>query len=99
MGETMNRASRLESTGVPSTVHVDSATLAAAQLTPSSPGVQEREVELKGLGAEKTYLVDPSTVIPVRDPTLGVADAGDRDTSPDVHCTATAVKPLSVATK
>ena len=59
MGETMNRASRLESTGVPSTVHVDSATLAAAQLTPSSPGVQEREVELKGLGAEKTYLVDP----------------------------------------
>ena len=64
MGETMNRASRLESTGVPSTVHVDSATLAAAQLTPSSPGVQEREVELKGLGAEKTYLVDPSTVVP-----------------------------------
>ena len=84
MGETMNRASRLESTGVPSTVHVDSATLAAAQLTPSSPGVQEREVELKGLGAEKTYLVDPN-LIPLLMPPVESAELCEPPAAADLH--------------
>lgn len=54
MGDTVNKAARLESSGVPMCVHMDRETLLAAGLDPGL--LEERQVMLKGLGEVTTYL-------------------------------------------
>lgn len=63
-GDTVNTASRMESSGVPGRIHVAPST---RDLLRDSWSFEEREpVEVKGLGRMTTYLlVDPSaTLIP-----------------------------------
>lgn len=56
LGETINKAARLESTGVPMCVHMDIETVHSAKLAPGN--LEKKTVELKGIGAQETYVVD-----------------------------------------
>ncbi|MFL5712369.1 MAG: adenylate/guanylate cyclase domain-containing protein [Chloroflexota bacterium] len=58
-GDTVNLASRMESTGVPGCIQVAASTFATcADRYPFLP----REVEVKGLGEMRTYLLDPASM-------------------------------------
>ena len=58
-GDTVNLASRMESTGVPGCIQVAASTFATcADRYPFRP----REVEVKGLGGMRTYLLDPAAM-------------------------------------
>lgn len=57
VGDTLNTASRMESTSLPSHVHATAAFYAG--LPPQHQGLfVEREMEIKGKGLMKTYLLD-----------------------------------------
>jgi adenylate cyclase len=53
-GETVNTASRMESSGVPGRIHVAASTW---DLLREREAMEERRVEVKGLGPMTTYLV------------------------------------------
>jgi class 3 adenylate cyclase len=53
-GETVNTASRMESTGMPGRIQVASST---RELLGEAVPVESREVDVKGLGRLTTYLV------------------------------------------
>jgi adenylate cyclase len=54
-GDTVNTAARMESSGVPGRIHLADTTRA---LLGGGVAAEEREVEVKGLGRMRTYLVD-----------------------------------------
>jgi class 3 adenylate cyclase len=56
-GDTVNVASRLESSGVPGTIQVSASTW---QLCGHRYPFQPRDVEVKGLGQLRTYVLEPS---------------------------------------
>jgi guanylate cyclase len=59
-GDTVNTAERVESAGIPGRVHLSEST--AALLPADRYALESREVELKGLGRLRTYLVGQPTV-------------------------------------
>ncbi|EFJ46089.1 guanylyl and adenylyl cyclase family member [Volvox carteri f. nagariensis] len=59
-GDTINTASRMESTGVPGAIHVSKAT---RDLTPDEPWEPTGAVEAKGKGLMETYLLKPQNSI------------------------------------
>jgi adenylate cyclase len=63
-GDAVNMASRMESTATPGTIHVAASTW---RLCGDRYLFTPREVEVKGLGAVRTYLLDPSSVHPGAD--------------------------------
>ena len=71
-GHAVNLASRMESTGVPGTIQVAASTWhLCGDRYPFTP----REVEVKGLGTLRTYLLDPGSALP--GPDGEVASSGD----------------------
>ncbi|GIL52795.1 hypothetical protein Vafri_8471 [Volvox africanus] len=60
-GDTINTASRMESTGVPGAIHVSQAT---RDLTPSEPWEPTGGVEAKGKGLLQTFLLRPPLLEP-----------------------------------
>ena len=71
-GDAVNLASRMESTGVPGSIQVAASTW---QLCGERYPFTPREVEVKGLGAMRTYVLDPSSV--VSRPHAPIAVAGE----------------------
>src|SRR5436309_3191886 len=64
-GDAVNLASRMESTGVPGSIQLAESTWRLCRdRYPFTP----RDVEVKGIGAMRTYLLDPSSVSPRDDP-------------------------------
>ena len=53
-GDTVNTAARMESSGVPGRIHLAAST---RDLLPAGLALEERDVEVKGLGRLRTYLV------------------------------------------
>ena len=71
-GHAVNLASRMESTGVPGTIQVAASTWhLCSDRYPFTP----RDVEVKGMGTLRTYLLDPGAVHPGPDAEVG--SAGD----------------------
>jgi class 3 adenylate cyclase len=64
-GDAVNLASRMESTGVPGSIQVASSTW---QVCGDRYPFTSRDVDVKGLGALRTYLLDPGSMIPARMP-------------------------------
>ena len=58
-GDAVNLASRMESTGVPGQIQVAAST---ARMCGERYPFRSREVEVKGLGTLRTYLLDPSSM-------------------------------------
>ena len=58
-GDAVNLASRMESTGIPGMIQVAAST---SRLCGDRYSFQPRDVEVKGLGALRTYLLDPASV-------------------------------------
>jgi class 3 adenylate cyclase len=71
-GDTVNLASRMESTGVPGMVQVAASTW---NLCSDRYLFTPREVDVKGLGALRTYLLDPASVHPGADAAAGSASS------------------------
>jgi adenylate cyclase len=67
-GHAVNLASRMESTGVPGMIQVAGSTW---QLCGDRYPFRPREVEVKGLGTLRTYLLDPRSVHPDADAEAG----------------------------
>ncbi len=76
-GDTVNVASRMESSGVPGMIQVAASTW---QLCAGRYPFTERDVEVKGLGTLRTYLLDPRSVQGGPDATL--ATSADQTASP-----------------
>ncbi|XP_068144161.1 atrial natriuretic peptide receptor 1 [Drosophila tropicalis] len=68
-GDTVNTASRMESTGLPGKIHVSSATKAILDKFGTFQMEQRGDVELKGKGTVTTYWLNSSTEGEVRPPT------------------------------
>ena len=58
-GDAVNLASRMESTGVPGQIQVAAST---ARMCGERYPFKSREVEVKGLGPLRTYLLDPRSM-------------------------------------
>lgn len=56
-GDTVNTAARMEKYGTPGHIHFTEDTLIAARLSPDHPSLTQREIEVKGKGMMKTYLI------------------------------------------
>ena len=72
-GDAVNLASRMESTGVPGAIQVAASTWGiCGDRYPFTP----RDVDVKGLGVLRTYLLDPGSI--TDDQTRGTSRSGDR---------------------
>jgi len=67
-GDAVNLASRMESTGLPGRIQVASSTW---QLCRDRYPFTPRDVEVKGMGALRAYLLDPAAAAPVADVRAG----------------------------
>ncbi len=63
-GDAVNVASRMETTGVPGMIQVAASTW---QMCGDRYPFTSREIEVKGLGALRTYLLDPGAMDPGAD--------------------------------
>lgn len=68
-GDTVNTASRMESTGLPGKIHVSSATKAILDKFGTFQMEQRGDVELKGKGTVTTYWLNSTTEAEIRPPT------------------------------
>lgn len=60
-GDSVNLASRLESTGIPGQIQVSEQTLVQSKIAPDAPGLRPRLVEMKGKGIQRTFVADADT--------------------------------------
>ncbi|GIL60734.1 hypothetical protein Vafri_15263 [Volvox africanus] len=81
-GDTVNTASRMESTGVPGAIHASEATY--NRLSKSDQWETTGGIEVKGKGFMQTYLWRPCSTIAGAEDTASAANAGDAAIAADI---------------